>query len=224
MHRRLGRKISFWKVGLDGDAIETDLCHCLYCSNGGMSLDKKSTLLRKFVHDEQQKFFHINRFPSKKEIFEFISRTSEIDLSTATTTKGKGGIKRKFTSHDDFEHVVFGEGEKCTPTHVIILDDLMTEAFNTEDNDTTMNLLMTKLSQHNNLSVLIVCHELYPKGKNSVLFREQLTGVHLHSIVNQQKVKQYMYGFLADNEERRHFDKLFNEHVLRVNNNLEGNR
>ena len=105
-----GRKISFWKVGLDGDVIETNLCHCLYCSNGGMSLDKKSTLLREFVRDECQKLFHINRFPSKKEIFEFISRTSEIDLST-TTMKGKGGIKRKFTSHADFEDVVFGEGE-----------------------------------------------------------------------------------------------------------------
>ena len=77
----------------------------------------------------------------------------------------------------------------------------MTEVFNTKDNDTMMNLLMNKLNHHNNLSVLIVCHELYPKGKNSVLFREQLTGVHLNSITNQQKVKRYMHGFLADNEE-----------------------
>ena len=202
--------------------IETDSHHCLYCSNGGMSLDEISTLLLEFVSDERQKLFHINRFPSKKEIFEFISRTSEIDLSTTTTMKG--GIKRKFTSHNDFEDVVFGEGEKCAPNHVIVLDDLMTEAFNTKDNDTTMNLLMTKLSQHNNLSVLIICHELYPKGKNSILFREQLTSVHLHSIANQEKVKRYMYGFLADNKERRHFDELFNKHILRVNDNLKGNR
>ena len=167
--------------------IETDSHHCLYCSNGGMSLDEKSTLLQEFVRDEHQKLFHINHFPSKKEIFEFISRMSKIDLST--TMKGKGGIKRKFISHDDFEDVVFGEGEKCAPNRVIVLDDLMTEAFNTKNNNTTMNLLMTKLSHHNNLSVLIVCHELYPKAKNSILFREQLTGVHLHSIVNQQKVK-----------------------------------
>ena len=189
MGRWLGRKISFWMAGLDGDVIETYLCHCLYCSNGGMSLDEKSTLLQEFVCDEHQKLFHINRFLSKKEIFEFISRTSKIDLSATTTMKGKSGIKRKFTSHDDFENVVFGEGEKCAPNCVIILDNLMTEAFNTKDNDTMMNLLMTKLSHHNNLSVLIVCHELYPKGKNSILFREQLTSVHLHSIMNQQKVK-----------------------------------
>ena len=36
---------------------------------------------------------------------------SKIDLSTTTTMKGKGGIKRKFISHDDFEDVMFGEGE-----------------------------------------------------------------------------------------------------------------
>ena len=143
---------------------------------------------------------------------------------STTTTKGNGGIKRKFTSHDDFENVVFGEGEKCVPNRVIVLDDLMTETFNTKDNDTTMNLLMTKLSHHNNFSVLIICHELYLKGKNSILFREQLTSIHLHSIANQQKVKRYVYGFLADKEERRHFDELFNEHVLRVNNNLKGNK
>ena len=67
MHRCLGGKISFWKAGMDGDVIETDLHHCLYCSNGEMSLDEKST-----VCDEHQKLFHINHFPSKKEIFEFI--------------------------------------------------------------------------------------------------------------------------------------------------------
>ena len=41
----------------------------------------------------------------------------------------------------------------------------MTEAFGVRDNESTVNLLMTKLSHHNNISVLIVCHELYPKGQ-----------------------------------------------------------
>ena len=45
MRQWLGGKISFWKAGLDSYVIETDLRHCLYCSNGGMSLDEKSTLL-----------------------------------------------------------------------------------------------------------------------------------------------------------------------------------
>ena len=58
--------------------------------------------------------------------------------------------------------------------------------------NSTMNLLMTKLSHHNNISVLIVCHELYPKGPNSVLLREQLTGMHLHSVANAQKAKNYI--------------------------------
>ena len=111
------------------------------------------------------------------------------------------------------EDIVFGENEKTTPNRVIVLDNLMTEAFGVWDNESMMNLLMTKLSHHNNISVLIVCHELYPKGKNSVLFRDQLTGVHLHSIANQQKVKKYVYSYLSDDREKRHYDQLFNEHV-----------
>ena len=110
------------------------------------------------------------------------------------------------------EDIVFGENEKTTPNRVIVLDDLMTEAFGVWDNKSMMNLLMTKLSHHNNISMLIVCHELYPKGKNSVLFRD--TGIHLHSIANQQKVKKYIYSYLSDDQEKRHYDQLFNEHIL----------
>ena len=202
-----------------------------------MSLDKKLTLLRKFLRDEQQKLKkkilrdkqqklkkkkNINRFPSKKEIFEFISRTSKIDLSTATTTKGKGGIKRKFTSHDDFEDVVFGEGEKCPPTRVI-LDDLMTEAFNTEDNDTTMNLLMTKLSHHNNLSVLIICHELYPKGKNSI--SQELCGgprtvkkPHKHNREVQESVIRYHGPYVDASGERFYLTRKWHCNDSKKNN------
>ena len=58
-----------------------------------------------------------------------------------------------------------------------------------------------------------------------MLFREQLTSVHLHAIANQQRIRRYVYVFLTDDIEKRQFDKLFNEHVLRVNNNsLNGNR
>ena len=70
----------------------------------------------------------------------------------------------------DSEDVVFAETEQTTPNRVIMLDDLMTEAFNVRDNEVMMNLLIMKSSHHNNMSILIVCHELYPKGKNSVLF------------------------------------------------------
>ena len=107
---------------------------------------------------------------------------------------------------------------------MIVFDDLMTEAFGNKDNESMMNLITTKLSHNNNLSILIVSHELYLKGKSSMLFREQLTS-HLHAIANQQRIRRYVYGFLTDNIEKRQFDKLFNEHVLQVNDNgLNGNR
>ena len=48
-------------------------------------------------------------------------------------------------------------------------------------------------------------------------------GVHLHSIANQQKVKCYVYGLLSDDNEKKHFDQLFNEHILKVNDSLKGN-
>ena len=79
-----------------------------------------------------------------------------------------------------------------------MFDDLMMDAFGNHENEATINLITTKLSHHNNMSVLIVCHELYPKGKNSMLFREQLTGIHLHAIANQQKTHCYVYSFLSD--------------------------
>ena len=87
-----------------------------------------------------------------------------------------------------------------------------------------MNLLMTKLSHHNNISVLLVCHELYPKGTNSVLLREQLTGMHLHAMANAQKAKSYVCNYLADEEEKCQYNQLFKEHILDVNNSVKGKR
>ena len=85
-----------------------------------------------------------------------------------------------------------------------------------------MNLLVTKLSHHNNLSVLIVCHELYPKGPNSVLLREQLTGVHLHSVANSQKARNYVHNYLTDDDEKAQYNQLFKEHVLGVVDGVKG--
>ena len=64
----------------------------------------------------------------------------------------------------DPEDIVFNEDERSAPSRVIVFDDLMTAVFGNCENEATMNLLTTKLSHHNNTSVLIVCHELYPKG------------------------------------------------------------
>ena len=92
----------------------------------------------------------------------------------------------------DLEDIVFSEDEKSAPSRVMVFDDLMTEAFSNHQNEATMNLFTTKLSHPNNVSILIVCHKLYPKGKNSVLFHDQLTGVHLQAIANQQRIRRYV--------------------------------
>ena len=89
--------------------------------------------------------------------------------------------------HRPYDTYVYAESSRSAPHRIIVLDDLMVEAFDKSDNGEIMSLLMTKLSHHNNVSVLIVCHELYPKGKNSILLREQLTGVHIHSLTNVKK-------------------------------------
>ena len=97
-------------------------------------------------------------------------------------------MEKKIVTTLDAKDIVYGEDEKTAPNRMIVFDDLMTDAFGNKDNESTINLITTKLSHHNNLSILIVCHELYPKGKSSMLFREQLTGVHLHTIANQQRI------------------------------------
>ena len=79
-----------------------------------------------------------------------------------------------------------------------------------------MKLFMTKLSHHNNISILIVCHELYPKGKNAVLLREQLTGLHIHSLTNVRKIVSFIRNYLNDKGEEDQYVRLFEEHVSRV--------
>ena len=167
-------------------------------------------------------------FPTKQEVFEFISTTA---TTSAAANVGGGGQGRKHqkTNEGDVRLVAKqdpedDEDERTAPNRVIVFDDLMTEAFTNRDNEATTNLITTYLSHHNNTSILIVCHKLYPKEKNSVLFRDQLTGVHLHAIANQQRICHYIYGFLSDNAGKRQFDRLLNEHVLRVNDSYKGNR
>ena len=73
-----------------------------------------------------------------------------------------GNVMRE---HRNLEQIVSSENENEAPNRVTVMDDLMNEAFNSRDKEvsSTMNLLMTKLSHHNNIFVLLVCHELYPK-------------------------------------------------------------
>ena len=188
-------------------------------SNGGMSNAEKENLAKHFVVSPEQRLFHMPRFPMQQELFKFISFTTVIAQPPPRKEK-----KVHLQVTKDPEDVVFNEDQQSTPNRVIVFDDLMTEAFSNKDNESMMNLIMTMLSHHNNLSILIVCHELYPKGKNSVLFRDPLSGVHLHAIANQQRIRRYIYGFLSDDVEKCQFDELFNEHVLRINDSVNGNR
>ena len=237
MHRWLGGKILFWCPNNDdGMAVPTTLQHCLFCSNGGMSMSEKDTLVQHFMCNQQQQqhLFHMGWFPTKHDIFEFITRTSSNNDDKPPPPRKRQKKTRKeqqdeqdttlLLPQNDPKDIAFNEDKRSTPSRVIVFDDLMTDAFGNRENEATMNLLTTKLSHHNNMSMLIVCHKLYPKGKNSMLFIDQLTGVHLHAIANQQKICRYMYGFLSDDSEKRQFDHLFNEHILRVNDSLKGNR
>ena len=136
----------------------------------------------------------------------------------------EGRISRVVNQEKSLEEIVFSENEESALNRVVVMDDLMNEAFNSYDKDVNsmMNLLMTKLSHHNNISVLLVCHELYPKGPNSVLLHDQLTGMHLHSIANAQKARNYVCNYLTDEDEKAQYNELFKEHVLNVGDSVNG--
>ena len=228
IRRSLGCRISFWKYNVDGELAACQLQHCLYCSNGGMSNEEKQRLKDEFIDKDrvgmchQQKLFHLNRLPLKKELFELIASTSEQPISKTSHKRDKHGVS--ISDKRDIEQIVFSENENNSRNRVVIMDDLMNEAFNSRDKEvtSTMNLLMTKLNHHNNLSVLIVCHELYPEGPNSVLLREQLTGIHLHSVANSQKARNYVCNYLTDDDEKAQYNQLFKEHVLDVVDGVKG--
>ena len=44
----LGRKIPYWKY-VDDKLTAVELQHCLYCSNGGMSIEEKKKLGSEFI-------------------------------------------------------------------------------------------------------------------------------------------------------------------------------
>ena len=167
MHSWLGGKISYWKPNEHGAPEHAFLQHCLFCSNGGMSSAKKENLVKHFVVSPEQRLFHMPHFPMKQELFQFDFQHLYYWHCTSPDEKKKN-VHLQVTK--DPEDIVFNEDQQSAPNRVIVFDDLMTEAFSNKDNESTMNLIMTKLSHHNNLSILKVCHELCPKGKNSILF------------------------------------------------------
>ena len=200
---------------MSGRVQEVKLRHCLYCNNGNVSLELKQELVDNFVVDsQQQRVFHLDRFPMQDDIFDFISGTSNYNIERSHKRKSSG---EKIAYYQRPSHAyVYAESSRDAPHRVIVLDDLMVEAFDKSENRDVMQLLMTKLSHHNNISVLIVCHELYPKGKNAVLLRDQLTGVHIHSLANAKKIMSFIRNYLNDKKEEDQYVRLFEEHVSRV--------
>ena len=211
MRRWLGGRISYW-TSASGRVQEVKLRHCLYCNNGNVSLELKQELVDNFVVDDNsQRVFHLDRFPTRDDIFDFISSTSIYNIERSRKRKSSG---EKIAYYQRPSHAyVYSESSRDAPHRVIVLDDLMVEAFDKSENRDVMQLLMTKLSHHNNISVLIVCHELYPKGKNAVLLRDQLTGVHIHSLANVKKIVSFIRNYLNDKKEEDQYVRLFEEHV-----------
>ena len=164
----LGGKIQCCKYA-NGKLTNAYLQHCLYCSNSDISEEEKDRLRDEIIKDDDQRLFHLTCVPNREELFAFIAETSDFDDQKT---------KKKEYTVDDSD-IVSKESMETAPNRV----------------NSTMKLLMTKLSNHNNISVLIVCHELYPKGQNSVLFIGQLTGVHLHSVADTRKARTYFHNF-----------------------------
>ena len=223
LQRWLGGKISFWTI-LNGSVSEVKLQHCLYCNNGNVPSQAKRDIVQNFVvREDNQRVFHSDHFPTRDELFEFVGSTSSLNegekkkkRATSRKRTSSGESKKRITYQAPNHQIVYGENNQLAPHRILVLDDLMVEAFEKPENRDLMQLLMTRMSHHNNLSVLIVCHELYPKGKNSVLLREQLTGVHLHSLTNSKKAISFVRNYLNDKGEEDQFKDLFSEYVTRV--------
>ena len=215
MRRWLRGRISYW-TSASGRVQEVKLRHCLYCNNGNVSLELKQELVDNFVVDsQQQRVFHLDLFPTQDDIFNFISGTTNNNVERRRKRKSSG--EKIMYSPPPPKYYVYAESSRDAPHRVIVLDDLMVEAFDKSENRDVMQLLMTKLSHHNNISVLIMCHELYPKGKNAVLLRDQLTGVHIHSLANVKKIVSFIRNYLNDDKkEEDQYVRLFEEHVSRV--------
>ena len=140
IRRWLGSRISFWKY-INGESTMCQLQHCLYCSNGGMSNEEKQRFKDEFIDrvGTSKRLFHLNGLPSKKELFKFITSTSEIKQSKKEELHKCGA---SIGSRKEIEQIVLSENENNSPNRVVIMDDLTIDAFNSRDKEvtSTMNL------------------------------------------------------------------------------------
>ena len=124
MRRWLGGRISYW-TSASGRVQEVKLRHCLYCNNGNVSLELKQELVDNFVVDsQQQRVFHLDRFPMQDDIFNFISGTSNNNIERRRKRKSSGE-KMKYSPPP--KYYVYAESSRDAPHRAIILDDLMVE-------------------------------------------------------------------------------------------------
>ena len=54
-----------------------------------------------------------------------------------------------------------------------------------------------------------------------MLLRDRLTGIHLHSVANTQKAKNYVCNYSTD-DEKAQYNQLLKEHVLDVVDGVKG--
>ena len=84
--------------------------------------------------DPQQRLFHMSRFPTKQDVFDFISQTSIDNDVVQPIKKHKKNNGELHTQQQDPEDIVFSEDEKSAPSRVIVFDDLMMEVFSNLEN------------------------------------------------------------------------------------------
>ena len=89
----------------------------------------------------------MSHFPTKQEVFEFISMTATTSAAAAANVVGGGQARKcqktnegdvRLVAKQDPEDVVFNEDERTAPNRVIVFDDVMTETFTNRDNEATM--------------------------------------------------------------------------------------
>ena len=195
MRRWLGGRISYW-TSASGRVQEVKLRHCLYCNNGNVSLELKQELVDNFVVDDsqQQRVFHLDRFPTQDDIFDFISGTSNYNIERRSCKRKSSGGGENIKYSPPPKYYMYAESSRDAPHRVIVLDDLMVEAFDKLENRDVMQLLMTKLSYHNNIRADRV-PRIVPQGKECRIVEGPIDGSP-HSFVGQREEDRVVHSKL----------------------------
>ena len=116
MRRWLSERISYWTSSDDAKQPikEVSLMHCLYCSNGNVSYEVKQELKRNFVVDpSSQQLFHLDRFPTKEDVFCFIAITSGMLIPEQPRKRRIDDIAMAY--HRPYDTYICRKQPKCPP-------------------------------------------------------------------------------------------------------------